>query len=413
MRVDDLVRSGSPGGSRRRSGAASRTVEEVGPQRDSERPRVAWLGQRSNGAGDGLITYSREITRGLRERGADLLFVHHDASSAGPSSVALEAVTLGERFRISSPGTGRRLAEALRGHRVDVVHVSLSFSSLDFSLPALCHQLGVPIVATFHAPFDTHPTFWAGLSRVLYQLYAAPLSRYDRVIVFGESQRRLLERLGVPPETIKVIPNGVDVQRYRPGPSDWAARLGARELFVYLGRLDREKNVDLLVDSYLAAEPAGDVRLALAGSGPERRRLERRYRDPRVVFLGAVEHEQERIGLLRAASTLILPSAIEGLSLALLEGMACGACPVATDVGCDGDAVRGAGIVLDPQHVRAELRMSLRLLMNTPGLAAHLGRLARLRAQQRYSLSSNIDALMDLYRTLRHRPAGDTLGRAG
>jgi glycosyltransferase involved in cell wall biosynthesis len=380
----------------------------------SSRLRVAWLGQRSAAAGDGLITYSRQITTGLRARGAEVVFVHHDAESAGLRSVALDSLAVGDRFRIAAPGTSRRLADVLRGHRVDLVHVSLSFSSLDFSLPAICHELELPVVATWHAPFDTHATVWARLSQLLYQLYSGPLARYDRVIVFGPSQARMLTRAGVPGSTIRVLPNGVDVDRYRPGSSDRADRLGARQLFLYLGRLDREKNVDLLLEALLAADPPADTKLALVGAGPERRRLERRHRDPRIVFLGSVSQESERIAVLQAADALFLPSAIEGLSLALLEGMACGVAPVATDVGCDGDVVRGAGVVLDPIHLRSELRLALRLLSTTPGLGRHLGQLARERAVMRYSLARNIDALLGLYEeVLGQRPRGGLLDRAG
>jgi glycosyltransferase involved in cell wall biosynthesis len=278
-----------------------------------------------------------------------------------------------------------------------VVHVSLSFSSLDFSLPALCHQLGLPVVATFHAPFDTHHTAWGSLSRIFYQLYSLPLARYDRVIVFGPSQQRLLEGMGVPAAAIRVVPNGVDVERYSPGPSDWRERLDARRLLVYLGRMDREKNVEPLVDSFLEAGPPSDARLALAGDGPELARLARRVRDPRVLLLGPLRHEEDRVGLLRAADALFLPSAIEGLSLALLEGMACGACPVATDVGCDGDAVRGAGILLDPVDLRGQLRLAVRLLTSSPQIAADLGHLARERAVERYSLAANVESLLAIY----------------
>jgi glycosyltransferase involved in cell wall biosynthesis len=376
------------------------------------RLRIAWLGQRSRGAGDGLITYSREITAGLRKRGAAVVFVHHDASSAGHHSIALDALAVGDRFRISAPGSSRRLVEALRRHRVDLVHVSLSFSSLDFSLPTLCHELGLPVVATFHAPFDTHATMWAGLSRVLYQVYAASLARYDRVVVFGPSQGRMLTSAGVPPQVVRVVPNGVDVDRYRPGPADRTEAGGS--LFVYLGRLDREKNVDVLIDAFLAEDPPPGTRLVLVGAGPERARLERRARDPRVVFLGAVADEAERIALLQSADALFLPSSIEGLSLALLEGMACGACPVATDVGCDGDAVRGAGVLLDPVRLRSDVRLAVRLLTSTPEVARHLGRLARRRAVERYSLSRNIDALLGIYEELLGRsPHRGRLDEAG
>jgi glycosyltransferase involved in cell wall biosynthesis len=360
--------------------------------------RIAWLGQRSLGTVDGLITYSRETTRWLAARGAEIVFIHHEPRASGPDSVAMEAVPVGDRFRIATPGSSRRLMETLSAHRVDLVHVSLSFSSLDFSLPGLCHALGLPVVATLHAPFDTHVTFWAGLSHVLYQVYAVPLANYDRVIVFGASQARLLVRMGVPEEIVAVVPNGVDVDRFCPGPSDRARSLGANQLFLYLGRLDREKNVDVLIEAFLAADPPADVRLALAGAGPEQRRLAQRHCDPRVVFLGPVTEEEERLAWLRAATALVLPSSIEGLSLALLEGMACGACPVATDVGCDGDAVRGAGIVLDPLHIRTELRLAVRTLCEVPEMARELGRLARERAVERYSLASNVEALLAIYR---------------
>jgi glycosyltransferase involved in cell wall biosynthesis len=366
--------------------------------------RVAWLGRRSAAAGDGLSVYSREVTRRLAARGVEVIFVHHDPDSAEEGSIPLPSVPLSRRWCIAPPGSRRRLTEALRRHGVDIVHVSLSFSSLDFGLPELCQELGLPLVATLHAPFDTRMTKWGSLSKVLYRIYAVPLAHFDRVIVFGPAQRRLLTSMGVPPEVVRIIPNGVDVRRFRPGPSRLAAELGAERLFVYLGRLDAEKNVDLLLDAFLGFDVPRGLKLALAGGGRERRRLERRYDDPRVAFLGLVTDDARRISLLRAADAFFLPSAIEGLSLALLEAMACGACPVATDVGCDGDAVRGAGICLDPLALESDLRLAVRLLATVPGLAPELGQKARRRAASRYALETNIDALLALYKELVAEP---------
>jgi glycosyltransferase involved in cell wall biosynthesis len=373
--------------------------------------RVAWLGRRSASSGDGLTVYSREITNELRERGVEVVFVHHDPESAGDGSVELPAMPVSSRWTIAAPGSRRRLGEALRRRAVDLVHVSLSFSSLDFGLPDLCRDLGVPLVATLHAPFDTRLTTWGRLSRILYRIYSVPLARFDAVIVFGSAQRALLTGMGVPEEVVRVIPNGVDVGRFRPGPSQAAVRLGAERLFLYLGRLDAEKNVDLLLEAFCGMRTPPGLKLAIAGAGRMRQRLERRFDDSRVVFLGLVSGQRERISLLRAAEALFLPSAIEGLSLALLEAMACGACPVATDVGCDGDAVGGVGIVLDPVSVDSDLRLAVRLLASTPGLAAELGTLARRRAVERYSLSANMDALLELYRELApERGAGVAAG---
>lgn len=363
--------------------------------------RVAWLGHRSATGADGIITYSREITKGLRERGVEVVFFHHARGQTDDDqSVTLEALALGHRLVLSPPGSKRKLIDLLRRHEVDLVHVSLAFSSLDFNLPRLCHQLGIPIVATFHVPYDTRFSVWRGISAAVYRLYAQALAGCDAVIIFGETQREILAGLGVPRQVIHVVPNGVDIERYSPGPSGKRAELDAERLFSYVGRLDPEKNVDVLLAAFLEAEPPASTRLVVVGGGIEARRLERRYGDRRVTFTGVITDERERIEILRASDAFFLPSTVEGLSLAMLEAMACGAATVATDVGTDGEALRGAGIVIDPGRLDAELGLAVRLLVETPGLSDVLGRLARQRVVERYSLSANLDELLGLYRDL-------------
>jgi glycosyltransferase involved in cell wall biosynthesis len=203
---------------------------------------------------------------------------------------------------------------------------------------------------------------------------------------------------------IQVVPNGVDIERYSPGPSPKRAELGAESLFSYLGRLDPEKNVDVLLSAFLEANPPKSHRLVIVGGGVEARRLERRFTDPRVKFTGVVTEERERIAILRASDAFFLPSTVEGLSLAMLEAMACGAATVATDVGTDGEALRGAGIVIDPGHLDAQLGLAVRLLIETPELSTQLGRMARQRVIERYSLSTNIDRLLELYSRLLTTP---------
>jgi glycosyltransferase involved in cell wall biosynthesis len=315
---------------------------------------VAWLGHRSQTHGDGIITYSREITAGLKRRGVDVVFFHHSREgSDDEESVALDSFFTSHRLVISRPGSTRRLADLLERHRVDLVHVSLSFASVDDC---------------------------------------------DAVIIFGDTQREILRRLGVPPDVIHVVPNGVEVDRYSPGPPSRKAEFGADQLFSYVGRLDPEKNVDLLLDAFLRVDPPAGTRFVVVGGGANRRRLQRRYDDGRIAFTGVITDEQQRIELLRSTDAFFLPSSVEGLSLAMLEAMACGCATVATDVGSDGDALRGAGVVLDPRHLEAELRAALRLFVEVPGVTDLLGRQARERAVDRYSLATNLDRLLEIYR---------------
>ena len=364
--------------------------------------RIAWLGHQSARAGDGLITYSRETVSALRGRGLEVLFVHHGEPPSGRQhEVALRSLTGSHRYIISSPRTRRTISELIRGEAVDVVHISLSFStSVDFRLPELCHELGVPAVATFHVPYDSRLSLWQGISKTIYRVYAQSLAAYDRVVIFSEQQKTLLTQVGVPEERIEVVHNGVDVEKYRPGPSPIKARLGTNLLVGYLGRIDPEKNVEALARAFTDLDLPEDTHLLVVGHGSDRRRLERRYGSRQVHFAGQVSDEAQRIAMLRAMDVFVLPSAVEGLSLSLLEAMACGAPTVATDVGSDGEALRGAGIVLEPRELDGQLRLALRTLLDFPDFRVELGRLARARIVERYSLEQTIDRLLDIYSEL-------------
>jgi glycosyltransferase involved in cell wall biosynthesis len=81
--------------------------------------------------------------------------------------------------------------------------------------------------------------------------------------------------------------------------------------------------------------------------------------------------------------------------------MACGAASIATDVGSDGEALRGAGLVLDPREIDGQLRLGLQTLIDYPEFRTDLGRRCRARAVERYSLASNLDRLLAIYQDLR------------
>ena len=368
--------------------------------------RVAWLGHRSPVLGGGMATYSRETVHGLRERGVKVVFFHHSGSGHGPAdpapeadeTVAVESHAIRKPLVFSPPGATRELAERLRRSRVDLVHASFWFSSLDFDLPRVCRRLGIPLIVTFHVAFDRRLSVWGGLTNAAYRVYARVLRRCTRVIVFGRAQADLLRELRVPEDVLVILPNGVDVQKYSPGESDARRRFGAERLFMYMGRVDAEKNVDVLLRAFTESLPAPGTKLVVIGTGTERRRLQRRFKRAPVIFTGHIQDEDERISILRGTDGFFLPSMVEGLSLSLLEAMACGAPVVATDVGSDGEALRGAGIVIDPQELEPQLTLALRLLTDVPELGPLLGRAARARAEERYSLAANLDRLVEVYR---------------
>ncbi|MBC7224254.1 MAG: glycosyltransferase family 4 protein, partial [Anaerolineae bacterium] len=210
-----------------------------------------------------------------------------------------------------------------------------------------------------------------------------------------------LVQAGLPEARIHVVPNAVDGARYTPGPSDYKAAIGAQWLAVYSGRLDPEKRADALLGAFHDLPLPEDHKLVLMGDGTQRAALERRYAsDPRVLFTGHVADEGERIRILRAADVFILPSDVEGLSLALLEAMACGAAPIATDAGADGEVVRGVGIVVNPNRLREELPEAILHLAKHPDQCREMGQRARAKVVRAHDLRQLTTRLLGLYESL-------------
>jgi len=170
-----------------------------------------------------------------------------------------------------------------------------------------------------------------------------------------------------------------------------------------MGRITTEKNLEALLTAWRLVRPAGCV-LVIVGDGPLRPSLQNPG-ETDVEWWGYEPSLERRVALLQLAEVFLLPSLVEGLSLALLEAMASGVACVATDAGADGEVLEGgAGIVISTQGVTTQLRTLLPVLRDQPVLTAELGRRARARVIERYTLSRNIDALEKLYDGLMPQP---------
>ena len=101
---------------------------------------------------------------------------------------------------------------------------------------------------------------------------------------------------------------------------------------------------------------------------------------------------------MQIAEVFFLPSLVEGLSLSLLEAMSTGTACVATDAGADGEVLNnGAGIVISTDNVAAQLKTIIPILVDHPSFTKDLGKKARDRVIERYTISKNIDSLEKVY----------------
>lgn len=357
--------------------------------------RIAWFGKKSPFCGN--VTYCRELVSGLTRRGHDVKFVHFSEGPEDHDEVKIPYLYKSQIYTIPTLNASRITQEALASWQPDLVHASLPISAMDFNLPEICRKLDVPLVITFHNAFDRRPSFFSGTAYLSYQLYAQNMADADRVIIFSELQKQLLEHVGVKPEQIAIVPNAIDTQKFSPGPSRFRAEHPDKLIITYMGRIAPEKGLDELLKVFHRLN-LDNTLLVMVGDGTQKQLLQSLYGDnPNILWTGFL-HETERIDVLRGSDIYVLPSQVEGLSIALLEAMACGMASVATDVGADGEVLSGGtGIVINPFKVKQELNFTLPLLHQHPDFVAALKVKARQRVLERYRLESNLTAVEQVY----------------
>ena len=381
---------------------------------------IAWLGKKTPFCGN--VIYGLSTTEALRDRGYQISFIHfdnpispknkHTSLIANDPEVSLPYLVNSQVYTIPSPRAQRELRESLERLKPDIIHASLTLSPLDFRLPELCNQINVPLVGTFHPPFDASiRNLTAGTQQLTYQLYAPSLAKFDKVIVFSDKQAEVLIKLGVKENRLTTIPNGIDTELWKPFEEgneskhykEIRNRLGSERIFLYMGRIATEKNIETLLRAWRHIQPKG-CKLVIVGDGPLRQTLEANSIssvDSDILWWGYEANLEIKIALLQCAEVFILPSLVEGLSLALLEAMATGTACIATDAGADGEVLEdGAGIIISTQGVTTQLKTLLPLLRDQRVLTSELGRRARERVLERYTLTHNIDSLEKLYKVL-------------
>ena len=297
-------------------------------ERDLENPRAG-------GAEVNLF----EIFGRLAARGYPVTLVCAGYPGAGPAGTE-RGITIrraGNRysFYVRGPLLFRRLARRVAGAAILVENLC----KLPFYGPLYSP---FPVLAIVHHLFGTTAFRQVSLpvAAVTYlsELGIPPIYRRVPMIAVSPSTRDDLVARGVRPESITVIPNGLDHTRYSPGASE------PGPLILSLGRVEPYKRIDLLVDAMpriLAAVPA--ARFVIVGRGDAVPALERqvaRLGLGRAVELRGFVDEDEKVALYRAARVFVNPSEKEGWGLTILEANACGVPAIASDVPGLRDSVR-------------------------------------------------------------------------
>lgn len=304
-----------------------------------------------------------------------------------PANGSIARITLS--FRLA-----RRVREVLASERFDVVH---AHEPLMPSLPPTVLRYSDALnVGTFHAYRGSYYGYFYGRP-MLRRIF----STLDARIAVSRAAKRYVRQYFMAP--YRIIPNGVNVERFRPQAVEPLDELrDGRPNILFVGRPEKRKGVGYLLRAYpLVKNAFPDVRFIIVGAGkwdasPYRTYVQRHgLRD--ILIVGQVSDED--LPRYHRSAHVFCSPATEGESfgIVLLEAMAAGLPVVASDI--DGyrevlhDGVEG---LLVPPRNEHELAAALCRLLGDRETAAEMGARA-LEAAQQYSWARIAEQVLDLY----------------
>jgi glycosyltransferase involved in cell wall biosynthesis len=331
--------------------------------------------------------------------------------------VVVRRVAVDVRSAASKATASIRLAGHLLSARdaYDIIHVH-GFSQKNVAVSIVGRLLGKRLVLTLHTAGQDEPSVVKRRGPLAFWSFRSA----DLVMCVSPDLRDRWRAADLPAERVRLTPNGVDTERFRPASIDERRALrqalgwpDAQPVVLFVGFFSRDKRPDLLFRAWrrIAIDGLGP-RLAFVGAkktgyyeideslGREiRQQAEALGRADEVM---SIEPTEDVEVYFRAADAFVLPSIREAQPLALLEAMACGLpclatyLPGATDVLIE-DGVNGR---LFPADDEAALADALRAVLNDRRAADAMGARARETVVARYDIRRTSEDWLSAYQTV-------------
>jgi glycosyltransferase involved in cell wall biosynthesis len=285
------------------------------------------------------------------------------------------------------PSLGRLMRES------DLVHLHFPLP-LGISVALMRLLVRKPFVVTVHGNADVYE-----LPRAMEPLTRAVLQRADLVVSVSRDLADYLEK-EMHVRNVTVIPNGVDVDDFHPGPRDARRPL----TLLSISRLVPRKNIHVLIASVEALVAEGHaLSLVIAGTGPEEERIRKlaEASNGSVRFVGFID-EARKQQLLREGDVFVQLSIREGLSIATLEALASGVPCLVSDLPGVREPVTPevtGWYVGDPESV-ASVTAALRQVLAQRARLAAMSRTCREVAVERYSVKAMCDGYWKVFTAL-------------
>jgi glycosyltransferase involved in cell wall biosynthesis len=342
-----------------------------------------------------------ELARAESSEGcaAEIITLRETPASGGGQCPDIRHFPLFRQGEFHWPGSAPRAAWRLRRKLLQLRPDVLAIHTPKAALVAALAGVKIPTLWVLHG----HDVCWDGatawrrLSRGL-QRWTLSRLRARVAAVSASLAEHAAEGLGMAREEIAVVPNGVDITRFR-----FEEKIPTNDVVVcMLGRLVPWKGPWQALEAFSWLMKRFPVaRLWFVGDGPMRDELaavvEALGWEHAVTFWGMLEHPEER---LRQATVLWMPTESEGLPVACVEAMATGTPVLGFDVRGVRDLLQeGCGVLVPPQDARELAAQTARLVRDERSYGA-VARAARARVESGYSCEQMRAGHMQLMRAL-------------
>jgi glycogen synthase len=387
------------------------------------------------GAGVHVKYLSRELAR-LEDRRHELRILCFGEQKENAGRFSVEGVRERRDFPFQDPRHEKFLETLFRNlfmtgsvKRAEIIHCHTWYTYLAGCL--MKQILGAPLVITTHSLEPHRPWKEEQLGsayRATAWLEKTAYENADGVIAVSGSMKQGVQALyRVPPEKVRVIPNGIDGEEYKPTFDPSILRRyhidPDKPFLLFVGRITRQKGVVHLLQAIPRLLPSIQVVLCAGAPDTEEigREISQRVAEVRaktgneILLIEQWVPREDLIVLLSHASVFICPSIYEPFGIINLEAMACGTPVVATAVGGIPEAVihGQTGFLVsfdprstedfeprDPERLAGDLAEAVNRLFQSPEEAKRMGLEARQRVEKYFSWTEIARQTLDFYHDL-------------
>src|SRR6266571_3221806 len=374
----------------------------------------------------GISTHVYHLSRALVEKGTPVRVITCDFPKA-PAEEIIDGVSVSRVdsgrvpesnfllwiYRLNSQMISKT-TELLETERFDLIHAHdwvVGRAAVE-----LKNQLSLPLISTIHATeIGRGGSLDGEYRRKVRDIERLLVEQSDGIICCSNYMLdHIRDELGADNAKIRVIPNGVEISRFKDGEPQHLLPIEAtsenRKVILYVGRIVREKGIFTLLDAFEELRKRDkNVSLVFVGEGPLKENLAReilwRKLSDRVKLAGFVD-EQKLVSIYNSSDVFVLPSHYEPFGMVVLEAMASRVPVVVSDIGGLSEIVEDGitGVKVPVSDSRALAEGIIRVLENRE-LSAQLKENAHRMIQERYRWDMIAEKTIEAYRISSAKPS--------